>query len=131
MRLLVNKGVEKMNENYLKHYGILGMKWGVRKASTKQKNTKHTIKRKNEVKSLSNEEIKKRIDRLLLEKQYTQLKNEMSNSRNNKNKDFAKSIIEASGKNIATQLTTYAMGTAVNKVAGKEIVNPKKGQKDK
>lgn len=120
-----------MYTDELYHYGVLGMKWGARKASIKSKNTKRTEKRKNEIKSLSNDEIKKRIDRLLLEKQYTQLKNETSNSRSNKNKDFAKSIIEISGKNIATQLTTYAMGTAVNKIAGKEIVNPKKGQKDK
>ena len=46
-------------------------------------------------------------------------------------KDFVMDVLEKSGKNIATQLTTYAMGAAVNKVAGKEIVNPKKGQKDK
>ena len=40
-------------------------------------------------------------------------------------------ILEQSGKNIGGQLATYAMGTAVNKMAGSQIVNPKKGQKDK
>lgn len=40
-------------------------------------------------------------------------------------------ILEKSGKNIATQFVTYAMGAAVNKIAGTDVVNSKKGQKDK
>ena len=51
----------------------------------------------------------------------------------NKGKAFVQNVLETSGKNIATQLTTYAMGTLVNKYIGKgkQLVNPKKGQKDK
>ena len=44
---------------------------------------------------------------------------------------FVKGVVEQSGRNIATQLTTYAMGSAVNKILKDNIVNPKKGQKDK
>ena len=40
-------------------------------------------------------------------------------------------VLEKSGKNIATQAVTYAMGNMVNKIAGSDVVNPKKGQKDK
>ena len=41
------------------------------------------------------------------------------------------SSLEKAGKNIGSQLATYFAGELTNKVAGKEIVNPKKGQKDK
>ena len=40
-------------------------------------------------------------------------------------------VIEKSGQNIASQVATYVLGTAVNKIAGSDIINPKKGQKDK
>ena len=58
--------------------------------------------------------------------QSSQAKKEVS-----RGKKFITEVLESSGKNIATQLATYAFGTMVNKVAGEEIVNPKKGQKDK
>ena len=56
--------------------------------------------------------------------------------KSSKGKDFVMRVIEKSGENIATQLTTYVMGSAVNKLLGDtfndpSIVNPKKGQKDK
>ena len=38
-------------------------------------------------------------------------------------------VVEKSGQNIATQLATYALGKAVNKIAGSTIVNPKKDRK--
>lgn len=165
---------------YLMHYGVLGMKWGVRKqrktasknrksveraASTisktgtsdiqlkdigktfksyvSNKNTKRTLKRevKKAVKAakaekkaerrkrtsdLTDEELKKRINRLEMEKQYKTLKqNQLSEGTK-----FVQNILKKSGENIGTQLATYAMGEAVNKLFKAEIVNPKKGQKD-
>lgn len=75
-----------MNNNELYHYGILGMKWGVKRASkasriekrAKKKNwsedaeTAAKIKTKN-VKQMSNAELRKLNERLQLEKQYSQL----------------------------------------------------------
>lgn len=171
--------------DYLIHYGVLGMKWGVRKdrrKSTKVRktarkeaskaaseisknktsgvtlkeigktakslvtdlNTKRTVRseikrsvkqakaeakaeRKKKVKDLSDEELKQRINRLEMEKQYKSLKqNQLSEGTK-----LVQNILKKSGENIGTQLATYGLGTAVNKLLKAEIVNPKKGQKDK
>lgn len=76
---------------------------------------------------MTDDELRTAIGRLELEKKY----NSFSSKKVNTGKDFVAKVIEKSGENIATQLTTYAMGTMVNKIVGEEIVNPKKGQKDK
>lgn len=38
-------------------------------------------------------------------------------------------VLEKSGSNIATQLSVYAMGTMVNKIAGSNIVNQRKAKR--
>ncbi len=57
------------DDNFLEHYGKKGMKWGVRKArgSGKKKSAQQTAK------TLTNKELKKRVDRMNMEKQYTSL----------------------------------------------------------
>lgn len=93
-----------MNDNYLEHHGVKGMKWGVRKAPTRssvsnkkslkkqnnstfrnllKKNTNRTIvkkpvakkqKSKNKsVKEMSDDELRKAINRIELEKRYSSL----------------------------------------------------------
>lgn len=56
--------------DFLEHYGTMGMKWGVRKSPTSvdYKQTKH-LRRRNP-KELSNKQIKKVNERLKLEKTY-------------------------------------------------------------
>ena len=139
-----------MNDNELYHHGVIGMKWGVRKSRTnsgvtsKNKTNKinkinktnktNTQQTKRTVKDLSDAELREKITRLELEKKYRDL-SKAESKQNSKGKAFVMDVLEKSGKNIATQLTTYAMGTAVNKmlknVFDDTIVNPKKGQKDK
>lgn len=83
---------------------------------------------------ISSEDLQKRIDRIQLEQKYRELITKPKTV--SKGRQILDSILESSSKNIGTQLATYLMGNTVNSVAkalGSEvdIVNPKKGQKDK
>ena len=55
-------------DEYLMHYGVLGMKWGKRKARASKTNEQAPKKRR-----MSNKELQARIKRLKLEKEFAQL----------------------------------------------------------
>lgn len=55
-------------DEYLMHYGVLGMKWGKRKARASETSKQAPKKRR-----MSNKELQARIKRLKMEKEYTQL----------------------------------------------------------
>lgn len=127
-----------MSGDTLAHFGIKGMKWGIRRYQNKDGSLtpagKERYSADRDLKSLSDQELRDRISRLELEKRYKSLTTSDADvKRTNRGKEFITSVLESSGRNVATQLATYAMGTAVNKYLGKgkQIVNPKKGQKDK
>lgn len=144
-----------MDNNYeLVHHGIPGMKWGVRRyqnrdgsltaAGKKRQKTvtvdeKKIDKRKpTKLKDLSDTELREKINRMELEKRYRDLSQSTEGrSALNRGKRFVADVVENSARNIGTQALTYAMGTALNKSVKKmlnidvDIVNPKKGQKDK
>ena len=83
---------------------------------------------------MSDDELNAAINRLSLEKRYADLVKSMNSSepkKKNRAIEFITDVLEKSGRNLAPQLLTYVGGQLINKAAGKEIVNPKKGQKDK
>lgn len=129
--------------NELAHYGVLGMKWGVRRNRTKLlggkkkgKGSDDSDSQKQSISKMTDDELRSRISRLRMEKDYRELTVTKSQKRAEKGKKFVEDILTNSAKNIATQTVTYLMGKGVNKALGKmfddpNVVNPKKGQKDK
>ncbi len=101
-----------------------------RRAASKAK-AEEKVNKRTAYKRLSDDELRKKKDRLRLENEYL---DELAKNRDkniSKGRKMVARIIEKSGENIITQLVTYTLGTGVNAVAGQDIVNPKKGQKDK
>lgn len=155
-----------MEKNELLHSGVKGMKWGIRRfqnkdgsltpagkkrygdkdtgdsPETKPKKTKEAPERtpKKKLKSMTEDEIRTRINRLKLEDDLRKLEKSVYPQ---SGKKFVTNVLEKSGENIVTQLTTLAMGSVANKVLQEvfgsfddkykkeQFINPKKGQKDK
>ena len=150
--------IDQNNELY--HHGVPGMRWGVRKSRSssgssrskrktvktstlkqrlfmkkvKTKTKTNTPEKPKTVNEMSDDDLRKKINRLQLEKQYRDLTvSSVPAQTRSRGKQIASEIIETAGKDVATQLTKYLLGTAVNKVGKKvfdddAIVNPKKGQ---
>ena len=101
-----------MSNNVLIHYGILGMKWGRRKSqSTSSTNHKSgEAKRSNKVKNMSDAELRARVNRLQLEKQYRDLsKGDVS-----KGRKFVSEVMTNSAKKVATDYVSKYMTKGIN-----------------
>ena len=74
-----------INEEELMHYGVMGMRWGVRRASKRSGGSKKGKKKKASRQSqqpqtkrrMSNKELQSRVKRMKLEKQYRELTSEL------------------------------------------------------
>ena len=124
-----------MSSNELTHHGIKGMRWGVRRYQNKDGSlTPAGEKRKSESlpedyikahtrksrKSMSDAELRSRINRLEMEKKYTQL----STERINKGKAYVNKSMKALGTVAA--LTTTAINVYNNMDKIKTIINKKR-----
>lgn len=92
----MNESTAIAGKDFLEHYGVKGMKWGVRRARRSSSSSGKTTYQK-EPKRLSDAELSRRIKRLELEKKY----NELNSPPPSEGKKYVKSLLENSGKTAA------------------------------
>ena len=104
-----------MDNNELRHYGILGMRWGIRRskkqlAKSNGENTHADYKKAHgqaDVKNMSDQELRNRLNRLQMESQYKQ----MSQTKISAGKKIAAGIVVGVGTTLAKDyLTKMAKG---------------------
>lgn len=126
-------------ENELYHFGIKGMKWGIRRYQNKdgsltaagKKRYSESLSVNDGIKDLTDQELLQRVNRLNLEKRYRELSSPSEQKKVNAGKEFVTNVLKTSGQRVANELAFYAMGTAANKMFGANIVNVKNLDKDK
>lgn len=116
----------KLAENTLSHFGVQGMKWGVRKASEKKNGkskpapsseyTQSRALKKRSVKTLTNAEIKALNQRMQLEKTLK----ELNPSAITRGSNIAKGVL-------ATATTISSIYALTNSPLGKSIKSAVKG----
>ena len=118
-----------LSDNFLEHYGVKGMKWGIRR---KRKKTTHKSEKqaRKAAKKMSDQELREKLNRLNMEQQYVRLTTGKSSPGVvSKGKGFVVSVVSSaarkSAKNyvsreITAQLTnirepgtTHQIGTAI------------------
>ncbi len=129
-----------VGENELRHYGVLGMKWGVRhdrkrsgagskrKAEAKRAPTpKSTAKAKvplseaggkraaSKVSQMSDAELNRQIRRLQQEREYNRLTNEVRKPRRTAAKNMAAATAKSAASNVASALTSAAIIMALSR----------------
>ncbi len=109
-----------MTEAELTHYGVLGMKWGKRRGNGASSSTSKTKKTstQDKIKKMSDDELRKKINRLQMEKQYSQL----TSSDVNKGKAYAQKALKAAttvATVTSTGLTIYNNADKIKKIIEK------------
>lgn len=109
----------------LKHYGIKGMRWGIRRTPEQLghvRSSRGTEKKTADPSKMSDEELRRQTNRLELEERYAAAKD--------KQKARSTSAVSKLLSNAANQLASQALSKVVNKIIDK-IFDKKEGNKKK
>ncbi len=109
-----------MTEAELRHYGIVGMKWGKKGSNISVGSIKKNKKsdQQDKIKKMSDDELRKKINRLQMEKQYSQL----TASDISKGKAYAQKALKAAttvATVTSTGLTIYNNADKIRKIIEK------------
>lgn len=108
-KILSRKGGEIMNRNELMHYGVLGMKWGVRRKRSKLSSVEVKPKKKT-VSDLSDAELRQIINRHQMEKQYAQITAKEKSA----GAKFVSDVLTNAAKQTATSYTAKYMAKGMD-----------------
>lgn len=97
--------------DFLEHHGIKGQKWGIRN-KRRSNNVKESKSSKPNAKELSDEELRKAVNRMQMENQYKTL---INNSKKKRGSEFVKSVGLNVAKTTATALVTQQVAVALKK----------------
>lgn len=98
-----------MNDNHLIHYGVLGMKWGIRRKSKSSVTTSKSSKSRS-VKDLSDAELRQILNRHQMEKQYAQITAKEKSA----GVKFVSDVLTNAAKQTATSYTAKYMAKGMD-----------------
>ena len=119
-----------MTNNELYHFGIRGMKWGVRRYQNrdgkstslgKKRKAANEDNKKDDIKNMTDEELRKKVNRLQMERQYSQLTNDTKKV--NKGKQFVSKVMKTGATITAATTTAITLYNNAEKV--KSIISKK------
>ena len=104
-------------DNELKHYGVKGMKWGVRRASRRRPPSADHVRakelKKKKLSQLSNAELKELNNRMNLESQYKNLKRQNVSA----GRKFIQDVVRETAKNTASEYARKYTKKGINYVS--------------
>lgn len=110
------------DEEMLQHYGILGMKWGVRRTPAqlaRANGRAGKTESSDEIKKMSDSELRSKTNRLQMEKQYKQL----TSSEISVGRKFVQDVLTNAAKQTSTNYVSKYMAkgidAAIKKATGK------------
>lgn len=109
-----------MENRQLYHHGIKGMKWGVRRFQRKDGSLTAAGKKRaaqEEVKKMSDAELRNKINRLQMEQQYSKLTAKQVSA----GKKFVKGVLIGAATGVATAYVSRYMNKGLDWVDGKAV----------
>lgn len=108
-----------MTDTYIEHFGVKGMKWGVRRYQNKDGSLTPAGKKRysKPVSEMSDQELRAAINRLQMEKQYNQL----TQSQVNKGRKFVSEIIKNAAKQTATNYVSKFLTKEIDDLLKKKF----------